>query len=118
MQESYGSESLHLDDDPAGGGNMDEHGYPEESEIDHIINWTPAKGETWRSLFEYIQERWQYAECGYWEEPSEGNYHISTGGWSGNEEIIGAMMCNRVFWMMCWLESRRGGHYKFRLPGK
>ena len=40
---------------------------------------------------------------------------LHTYGWSGNEDIIQALKENRIFWSMCWEESRRGGHYKFRL---
>lgn len=37
----------------------------------------------------------------------------STGGWSGNESIIGAMQKNRMVWNFLWEQSRRGGHYVF-----
>ena len=90
--------------------------YPTDEELEKIKNWIPSKGETWGNLFEYIKNLWKYADCGYWEESTEGWYHISTAGWSGNEELIGAMSGNRIFWLMCWHESKRGGHYKFKLP--
>lgn len=41
---------------------------------------------------------------------------FSTGGYSANEEAIGAMMDNTMLWMMTWQQSRRGGHYRFQLP--
>ena len=38
---------------------------------------------------------------------------LHTLGWSGNEEIIGALKENMMFWQLTWEESKRGGHYKF-----
>jgi len=38
---------------------------------------------------------------------------VSTGGWSGNEELIGAMRMNFILWSQWWWSSRRGGHYVF-----
>jgi hypothetical protein len=83
--------------------------YPTNGELKKIRNW-PATD--FHGLMEYIYERWNYADCGYWTQ--EGDvYHISTGGWSGNEDIVGAMMRNVVWWMMYWKSSKRGGHYIF-----
>jgi len=38
---------------------------------------------------------------------------VSSGGWSGCEDVIGALGENTVFWLMCWRSSRRGGHFEF-----
>jgi len=45
---------------------------------------------------------------------------MSTGGWSGNEEVIGAMRAaqNGLLWMLCFVELRVGGHYKFKLEAE
>lgn len=90
---------------------MDINGYPEERELKEIHEW-PYKD--FISLMEYVKERWRYTDDGFWR--VEGNeYHISTGGWSGNESIIGALKENLMFWSMCWMSSRRGGHYVFEV---
>jgi hypothetical protein len=52
----------------------------------------------------------------YWDEDPPGTFHVSTGGWSGNEEIIGAMQDNFICWTQCWKNHSRGGHYIFELP--
>ena len=45
--------------------------------------------------------------------PNQATLYISTGGWSGNEDLIGAMQNNAMLWIMTWVSSRRGGHYTF-----
>jgi hypothetical protein len=41
---------------------------------------------------------------------------LHTFGWSGNESIVDALDKNVLFWMTCWEQSNRGGHYKFEIP--
>ena len=90
---------------------MDINGYPDEEELKKIAEWDYRDFE---GLMEYVKERWKYADCGYWKKGRK-YYHISTGGWSGNESIIGALMKNTMFWMCCWYSSKRGGHYRFEI---
>jgi hypothetical protein len=44
-------------------------------------------------------------------------FFYSTGGWSGHEELIGHLK-ETYFWMFCWEQSRRGGHYIFEINPK
>jgi len=39
---------------------------------------------------------------------------LHTGGWSENEEVIGALQ-HSMFWVFYWAKSVRGGHYYFRI---
>lgn len=92
--------------------------YPEEDELKTIENW---KHTDFPGLMKYIKGLWKYPQ--YWNEipykdPNHTKYEISTGGWSGNEDIISAMMNNSMFWAVCWLSSRRGGHYEFQVKDK
>lgn len=63
------------------------------------------------AVMDAARQLWAYPD--YFRQPAPGYWEISTGGWSGNEDIIEAMQDNQVFWSLHWLESRRGGHYKF-----
>ena len=90
----------------------DEHGYPTEEELRIIREWDANRG--FLGLLEHVEEIWWTPEWGISKEGSEWN--VSTGGWSGNEEIVAALQDNMMFWMMCWVQSRRGGHYIFLLP--
>lgn len=44
-------------------------------------------------------------------------FYYSTGGWSGHEELI-AELEQTWFWVFCWEQSRRGGHYIFEINPK
>ena len=85
---------------------------PSASVAERIERW-PA--DDFAGLMEYVGARWAYKEIGYWSQRGS-EYKISTGGWSGNEELVGAMMRNMMFFALCWQSSRRGGHYTFELP--
>lgn len=87
-----------------------ENDYPTENHLSIIKTWPY---NDFIGLMEFIKPLWAYANCGYWKE-QDGEYHISTAGWSDNEEIISYMEQNHVWWMMFWYQSQRGGHYIFK----
>lgn len=89
--------------------------YPSDESLDAIKNWQLNQ---YIELMNFVKEIWKYPDWG-WEESNhpEGGvlYTISTGGWSGNEDIINALQDNTMFWLTCWQSSRRGGHYEFHV---
>lgn len=95
--------------------------YPTNKELKTIEKWTLEQG--YIELMEYIKELWWMPDWGWKEEdvyaeykPTKvlhRQYKLSTGGWSGNEEIITAMQNNTFFWVMCWEQSQRGGYHVF-----
>lgn len=97
---------------------LDDDGYPTEEMEKAITAWPYQRC---RELMECIRKAWHFGDWG-WSESDEvvdgetvRRYTISTGGWSGNETLIGALQENRMFWMLCWQQSRRGGHYIFEI---
>ena len=64
---------------------MDEDGYPEEHELKRIAEWPH---DDWAALLEYVRERWTYQDR--WT-VADGKLFVSTGGWSGNEDLIRAL---------------------------
>lgn len=86
---------------------LDEDGYPTEEALKRIEEWphTDIAG-----LLAFVKRLWRYPN--FWCEQGE-RLCISTGGWSGNEDLIRAMESNRILWALCWHQSTRGGHYEF-----
>lgn len=85
---------------------LDADGYPTEAALERIRGWPIADPKGW---LEFCRSLWWAADWG-WTEP-EGE--VSTGGWSGNEAIIGAMQHAQqgMLWYQVWWQTRRGGHY-------
>ena len=88
--------------------------YPSEPELKHIREYQHELFD-YVPLMEYIGAIWEYADMGYFQRRGR-SFHIHTGGWSGNEDIISAMRGNPIFWATCWHSSKRGGHYRFKCP--
>jgi hypothetical protein len=95
---------------------LDDDGYPTRDAIHKIQSWPNTD---FNGLMEFIKPLWAYSNSGYWTETDtedEIEYSISTAGWSGNEDLIDALGENRnMFWILCWVQSRRGGHYIFEV---
>lgn len=105
--------------------HVDDDSYPTEAALELITkwHWTDCRG-----LLEFIESIWHLADWGWKEvdsgelEPTDNDYSadggpllfVSTGGWSGNESIIRAFQDNMMAWHLCWIQSRRGGHYIFK----
>ena len=86
--------------------------YPTEEELKIIIEYEVTK-KNFHEFMEIVKELWNWNDT-YFIRKGD-TYELHTGGWSGNEEIIGALMRNSTFWLMYWKQSRVGGHYIFSL---
>ena len=89
------------------------NGYPATETLETIRNWD-VEMDGYEPLLEFVAKQWWKPNWGWYREGIK--YEISTGGWSGNEQLIVAMKLNVLFWDTCWVSSRRGGHYEFELP--
>jgi hypothetical protein len=92
--------------------------YPSGADLDYIEAWPLDDPLGW---FRFLHGCWWAADWGWREESAIDDsdrpvrrFSISTGGWSGNEEIIEAMGRN-FLWHVTWMSSRRGGHYVFEV---
>lgn len=90
---------------------FDRDGYPTEETLEAIQNWDYHDLD---GLFNFIEEAWSYPEYFHREVVEEKVIvMMSTGGWSGNEDIIQAMKENFYVWALVWEVIKRGGHYTF-----
>lgn len=86
--------------------------YHSDELLNELAN-RPIKGNAdCEKLIEDVVELWAYSDWGIKKEGRE--WSISTAGWSGNEDLICALQDNSLFWLLCWQQSRRGGHYVFQ----
>jgi len=92
--------------------------YPSEVVLKEMREFDVFKRDI-DELIELIRNEWEFADCGYFTYKRKYRgirlLKISTGGWSGNEEIIDALRSNFIFWSSLWYTHRTGGHYSFRI---
>ena len=106
--------------EPMAEPTFDDEGYPTDETLDTIRTW-PFGDFT--GLMRFCAKAW--SDYGWFEphkvrfdDPLESTvtWACATGGWSGNESIIGALQDNFGFWMACWSCHARGGYYEFLVP--
>lgn len=89
--------------------------YPTEEDLQRIKEWNAVKNP--KGLIDFVCSIWHWGKDFYELSEENGKWllELHTGGWSGNEEIIGALTKNH-FWFFYWQKSERGGHYYFEIP--
>ncbi len=99
---------------------LDENNYPGGKSLQQIKEWDILT-QGIDGLLDLVEENTNWADRQI-ERGSRGRYVYHTGGWSGNEDVIEALMHNFLFWSLNWRMSRAGGHYYFKifdiLPGQ
>ncbi|MGH7207832.1 MAG: hypothetical protein ACREIL_00455 [Nitrospiraceae bacterium] len=93
---------------------MSERDYPTNEELKVIEAWPANTTDSIRALLALVKERWNWPDWGWHQDGSR--LLISTGGWYGNEDLIDALRGNFMFWVLCWVSVRRGGHFEFNVP--
>lgn len=94
---------------------LDDDDYPTMEACNKIRYWPE---NDFKGMMQFVKRLWKYSTDGYWTETEVNKtieYGISTAGWSGNEDLLQAMGENGTFWIQCWIQSRRGGHYIFEV---
>src|SRR3990167_698314 len=94
-----------------------ENPVPTEKDLDYIRNWEFRADDDHYVLkfIDYLQSFWRWESYFTVTGKNIKRLDVSTGGWSDHERIIEALK-ESDFWMLFWESSRRGGHYKFRVP--
>jgi len=98
----------------------DIEGYPTKSELKTIEEW--KYGQSVQDLIEHIKSIWWKPDWGFRLKNGRDRdgervkrLFLSTGGWSGNEDIV-ECLAGTDFWALYWECSYRGGHYIFEIP--
>ena len=84
--------------------------YPTKGQLQTIRKFDLTKKSV-KALLDFIEPIWEYGDWGF--KRTKHKLELHTGGWSGNEDIIGSLQGNFLFWAMYWQKSTRGGHYYF-----
>jgi len=92
---------------------FDEDGYPTEETLKTLENWDFNKI---REVMTFITKAWKYPERA--REARPGLWVFSTGGWSGNESLMGAFQESHAWHMVAWDHIYLpGGLWIFALKG-
>lgn len=93
----------------------DDDGYPTEDSLSRLAEAPCLNNEEFVQIMDQIREVWWHPD--YFTKLVDRNgrthYMVSTGGWSGNEDLIGAMQRNTLLWMLHFQSVHSGGHYHF-----
>ncbi|MCC6516908.1 MAG: hypothetical protein IT275_11200 [Chitinophagales bacterium] len=94
--------------------------YHTETELKEIQKWNIKDAH---NLIKRLKKIWRYKCCFverwkldhiYKDRPIL-NLELHTAGYSGNEDIIKALQKHKLFWLMWWSKTERGGHYYFEI---
>jgi len=92
---------------------LDDDGYPTDETLDGIRNCSISSPSDCEELMKLVVEPiWTFKNY-IMKDDKTGYWFVSTGGWSGNEDIIEALQENALFMTLYWIQSRTGGHYIF-----
>lgn len=93
----------------------DEDGYPTEVGLKLLREW-----DFWadgiEGFLDFLYSLWWMPDRGFHLQDGSitglSSLELHTGGWSGNEDVIGSLQ-QTLFWVIAWQKSERGGHYFF-----
>ena len=91
---------------------LDEEGYPTEESLEKIKKWEIKSDDDFEKLMDFIKKLWYYPD--FLKKNKNKEYTLITGGWSGNEDIIGAMKNNIILHITYWKSSERGGKHIYQ----
>jgi hypothetical protein len=89
--------------------------YPDDEQILAIQKWQPmgqwSGSRPWLPILQLMSDAWNH-DMGRVKQDGD-VWTFCTGGWSGNEEIIGAIHKNFSAHSMLWIASFRGGKFVY-----
>lgn len=103
---------------------FDRDGYPTEATEQAIKRW---HWDDCAGCLDFVKRAWYYPDRATHTltaseieildaDPSDKYLRLSTGGWSGNEDLICALDANRMIRALCWQMEVRGGLHIYKYP--
>ena len=93
---------------------MDKDGYPQDNEIKFLTEIPTSDFKNNAIEILRLFETTGYGGGKVFDnKDGTVSLELYTGGWSGCEDMIGALAENKIWWLMFWQESKRGGHFLF-----
>lgn len=96
----------------------DANGYPTEEWLDYIRNYQPDESVPLTLFIDFLRDGWWMPDWGFHvtrKYKGECKLKLSTGGWSGNSEVIDALMSNIILMAhLRFVSKYAGGHYTFK----
>jgi hypothetical protein len=102
-----------------------ENDYPTEAALKRIRKWDPMDAA---GALDFVASIWNWPEFGVSSvlrpeeaavvgaEGGERYLRLATGGWSGNEDIVGALRANRILSAFTWKLTASGGLHIYEYP--
>jgi len=87
---------------------FDGDGYPTQKALLEVSRYNCLE-EGIKGYLDLIKNLWSYPDRFVLK---DNILYLSTGGWSGNEDVISTMK-NNFFWFLCHIKWKKGGHYWF-----
>jgi hypothetical protein len=97
---------------------LDDEGYPTEEWLSFIKNYRPDNSVTIMDFVEALIDSWYHQAYKLGRKyKNERKLELHTLGWSGNEDIIHAVLSNIyiTFAHMKYYQWKTGGHYYFKI---
>lgn len=95
---------------------LDSDGYPDEEALEQIKKWDAFDKQGIDRLLDLVYDNTKWPDRQIYR-GKKGKYVYHTGGWSGNEDVIAALMGNFIFRAVFWQSEERGGHFTFKIKG-
>lgn len=101
---------------------LDFDGYPTDEFLEFIKNYNPKNMDI-HEFLSILQDGWYFQNWGFkLKKKYRGiqKLELHTGGWSGNEDTINAIISNifLTHFSMKYVMWKTGGHYYFEIPIK
>ena len=89
----------------------DKDGYPTDDELLRVETFDVLTDSKFDCLMRFVASLWSYPD--FVSRSRRGRWTLITGGWSGNESIIGALDGNVSVRLFYWESSFRGGRHTY-----